>query len=215
MKTAYYFKSMIAALLLISTMSALAGDQLENAIAELQHGWAKVLYQTPQTQKEVTYQDLVAQAKLAVTNFPGRVEPMVWEAIILSSYAGFVNGLGSLGNLQTAKELLLSAEQMDPTAMGGMIPMVLGVIHYKAPHWPISFGENGKARTNLEAALQYDPDGIDSNFYYGEFLVQQREFDNARTHLEKALAAAPRPGREDADEGRKAEIGQLLKDINR
>ena len=213
MKTANYIKSIIATMLLICTMPALAGDEMENAIDELQHGWAKVLYQTPQTQKEVTYQNLVAEAKQSVTNFPGRVEPMVWEAIILSSYAGFANGLGSLGNLQTAKELLLSAEQMDSTAMGGTIPMVLGIIHYKAPHWPISFGENGKARAYLEAALRYDPDGIDTNFYYGEFLMQQREYDNAKIYLEKALAAAPRPGREDADSGRKAEIRQMLGSI--
>ena len=213
MKTANYFKSIIAVMLLFWTMLALADDDMESAIAELQHGWARVLYQTPRNQKEVTYQELVAKAHQATINFQGHVEPMVWEAIILSSYAGFINGLGSLRNLQTAKELLLSAEQIDPTAMDGTIPMVLGVIHYKAPHWPVSFGESGKARAYLETALQYDPDGIDPNFYYGEFLLKQGDHATARIYLEKALVAAPRAGREDADSGRTAEISQMLQDI--
>lgn len=213
MKITNYCKRFAGVMLLFWMMPALAGDDVESAVADLQHGWAKVLYQIPQNQKEKSYRELAAKAHQMTTNFPGRVETIVWEAIVLSSYAEFQNGLGALGKLKTAKELLLSAEKINPLAMDGAIPMVLGVIHYKAPGWPISFGDNRKARAYLETALKINPEGIDPNFYYGEFLMQQRETTQAKIHLEKALAALPRLGREDADSGRKDEIRQRLQSI--
>lgn len=204
----------MVAMLLLWFKPALAGDDVESSISELQHGWARVLYQTPTNQKEATYQELAAQAHQVTLRFPGRAEPVVWEAIVLSSYADFQNGLGSLGKLKSAKALLLSAGQMNSGSMDGIIPTVLGVLYYKAPGWPLSFGDERKARECLEAALKINPDGIDANFYYGDFLMRQREYAKARVYLAKALAAPPRPGREDADSGRKAEIRHMLHQIS-
>ncbi len=74
------------------------------------------------------------------------------------------------------------------------------------PGWPIGFGDKKKARAYLEKALQINPDGIDPNYFYADFLTEQGEYEKALQYFEKALAAPPRPGREDADAGRRQEI---------
>ncbi|WP_434339991.1 hypothetical protein [Motilimonas cestriensis] len=58
--------------------------------------------------------------------------------------------------------------------------------------------------------MQLNPNGIDSNFFYGDFLIQQKKKQEAKKVLQQALKAAPRPGREVADKGRKDEIYRLL-----
>jgi hypothetical protein len=44
----------------------------------------------------------------------------------------------------------------------------------------------------------------------GDYLLEQGEQAKAREYLEKALAAPARTGREDADQGRRAEVQQAL-----
>jgi tetratricopeptide (TPR) repeat protein len=204
----------IAAVVLLAWLpSAWPADGMQDAIAELQHGWTKVLYQSPADKKDATYRELSSRAQHVVEQFPGQVEPMIWEAIVLSSYAEYQNGLGALGKLKKARALLLAAQEKDTAALNATIPMVLGVIHYKAPGWPLSFGDKRKAREYLQAALRINPEGIDENFYYGDFLLRQDNPVNARIYLQKALDAAPRAGREDADHGRRSEIEQLLQSM--
>jgi Tfp pilus assembly protein PilF len=63
---------------------------------------------------------------------------------------------------------------------------------------------------HLQKGLSINPDGIDPNFFYGEFLFDEREYQQALDHLQKALNAPPRPGRELADEGRREEVRDLI-----
>jgi Tfp pilus assembly protein PilF len=79
-------------------------------------------------------------------------------------------------------------------------------LHYKVPGWPLGFGDKKKARAYLEKALQINPNGIDPNYFYADFLRERGEYEQAIQHYEKALAAPARPGREDADAGRRQEI---------
>jgi Tfp pilus assembly protein PilF len=58
----------------------------------------------------------------------------------------------------------------------------------------------------VKRALSIDPQGIDSNYFYGDFLLRQKRYDDARKHLLLAQHAAPRPGREVADAGRQREL---------
>jgi cytochrome c-type biogenesis protein CcmH/NrfG len=78
------------------------------------------------------------------------------------------------------------------------------------PGWPVGFGDDKKAREMLLKGLGYNPEGIDSNFFYGDYLLEQKEYQQAIVVLEKALQAAPRPGRESADAGRKTEIAAAM-----
>jgi cytochrome c-type biogenesis protein CcmH/NrfG len=63
--------------------------------------------------------------------------------------------------------------------------------------------------------LQLNPTGIDSLYFWGDHLYRQKRYAEARTALQNALQAEPRPGRETADAGRRKEIAALLMDINK
>ena len=54
-------------------------------------------------------------------------------------------------------------------AFSGSAYTSLGTLYFKAPSWPISFGDDKKAEVMLKQALAINPDGIDSNFFYAEF----------------------------------------------
>lgn len=185
-------------------------DSVSDSIAELQHGWAKAYYQIPEKQKEAAFKELAAKAHQVTTANPGRAEPMVWEAIILSSYAKFAGGLGALDKAKAAHDLLEHAEKIQPDVLDGSIYTSMGSLYYKVPRWPIGFGDKKKAREYLEKAVKLNPDGIDPNYFYGDFLLEQGEYAKAREYLEKALSAPARLGREDADQGRRAEVQQSL-----
>ena len=45
--------------------------------------------------------------------------------------------------------------------------------------------------------------------------MDRERYDEARTHLETALKAAPRPGRELADSGRRKEITAMLEKLEK
>jgi tetratricopeptide (TPR) repeat protein len=129
---------------------------------------------------------------------------------VLSTYAGASGGLGALGLVRQAREKLEAAEKISPDVLDGSIYTSLGSLYYKVPGWPLSFGDDNRAREYLLRALEINPDGIDPNYFYGEFLAEQGEDQEARRYLERALNAPPRPDRPLADQGRRDEIRTLL-----
>ncbi|MGQ0620223.1 MAG: tetratricopeptide repeat protein [Panacagrimonas sp.] len=185
-------------------------DVLSDDVIALQHGWARAYYSVPEKQKDAEFTRLDTSAAEAVKRNAGRAEPLVWQAIILSSHAKFAGGLGALGMIKQARTLLETAEKIDPSVLDGSIYTSLGSLYAKSPGWPLAFGDKKKARIYLEQALAINPDGIDPNYFYGELLLAQDDEAGARKHLDKALHAPPRPGREDADAGRRAEIAALV-----
>jgi tetratricopeptide (TPR) repeat protein len=189
--------------------AAAGADPLNDAIVELQHEWAKGYYSTPEKQQKSYFAALQAKAHQVTEKFPGRAEPLIWEGIITSTHAKYQSIFSAGGTAKAARDLLLAAEKIDPNALDGSALTSLGSLYYKVPRFG-SFGDHDKARDYLERALRVNPDGIDPNFFYGEFLLERGEKNKAAEYLKKALAAPPRPGREDADEGRRAEIRQTL-----
>ena len=190
-----------------------AGASLDEAIGEVAHHWAKVYYSTPDKEKSAAFEKLSVEADQVRLAHPGKAEPMIWEAIVLSSAAKADGGLGALGKVKQARDLLLSAEKIDPTALNGSVYNSLGSLYAKVPGWPIAFGDKDKARAYLEKALTINPKGIDPNYFYGDLLADQGEYAKAVEHLKRALEAPARPGREDADAGRRGEINRLLQSI--
>jgi tetratricopeptide (TPR) repeat protein len=182
---------------------------MSDAIVELQHAWAKGYYSTPEKQQDDYFEALQARAHQVTAKFPGRAEPLIWEGIITSTHAKYQSVFSAGGTAKAARDLLLAAEKIDANALEGSALTSLGSLYYKVPRFG-SFGDYDKAREYLERALKVNPAGIDQNFFYGEFLGERGEKVRAIEYLKKALAAPARPGRDDADSGRRAEIQQLL-----
>jgi tetratricopeptide (TPR) repeat protein len=112
--------------------------------------------------------------------------------------------------VKQAKKALEQALALDAEALEGSAYTSLGSLYYQVPGWPIGFGDDDKARELLQKALALNPDGIDPNFFLGDFLYRKGDYEAARQVLEKALKARPRPERPLADEGRRKEIQALL-----
>ena len=183
---------------------------VDDAVVELQHDWEAIRYQTPAAEREKRFEALAAKARKVSETYPGRAEPLVWEGIIVSSWAGERGGLGALGLVKQAKALYEAAIAIDGNVLDGSAYNSLGVLFYKVPGWPVGFGDKAKAKELLQKALALNPKGIDPNFFYGEYLVEVRQPDQAVAYLERALQAPPRPGRQVADSGRRDEARQLL-----
>ncbi len=198
-------------LLLAGTALASADPAMDAKIAELQAGWAHVKYEVKGEDAQLAgMEGLANQARTVTSAYPDKAEPLIWEAIILSSEAGVKGGMGALSLVKEAKTKLEAAEKIDPTALDGSVNTSLGSLYYQVPGFPIGFGSDKKAKAYLEKALAQNPDGIDPNYFYGDFLFRQGEYAQARDVLNHALAAAPRPGREVADAGRREEIQAVL-----
>jgi tetratricopeptide (TPR) repeat protein len=186
---------------------------VDDAVAELQRDWEVVRYQTPAAEREKRFESLSAKAHKVTETYPGRSEPLIWEGIIVSSWAGEKGGVGALGLVKQAKADYEQAIQIDAKALDGSAYNSLGVLYYKVPGWPLGFGDKSKARELLQKALAINSNGIDPNFFYAEYLVETKKADEAVPYLEKALNAPPRPGRQIADAGRREEARALLAKI--
>jgi tetratricopeptide (TPR) repeat protein len=192
----------------VFSLSALAG--LDEDVAALQREWAEIKYQRPAAEQEKAFAALTKTADAVRGRHAGRAEPQIWYGIIAASYAGARGGLGALSLAKDAKKAFEQALEIDPKALDGSAYTSLGSLYYQVPGWPIGFGNDDKARELLEKALALNPDGIDSNYFLGDFLYRKGDYAGAREALQKALKAPPRPGRALADEGRRKEIQSLL-----
>jgi tetratricopeptide (TPR) repeat protein len=204
------------ALALILTALAVSGTALADFDADLlaiQTRWAGANYSPAGDAKEAAFDKLMADAAAFTARNPGRAEPLIWEGIVLSTAAGVKGGLGALGLAKDSRAKLEAALKIDPKALQGSAYTSLGTLYHKVPGFPVGFGSDKKAREYLEKSLAINPDGIDPNYFYGEFLFDEDDYAGARQHLEKALKAPPRPNRQSADEGRRTEIRALLAKI--
>ncbi len=205
--------SIIASFWLMAGVSVLADDALDPAIVELQHEWAKANYNTPANAQEAAFKALSAKASEVADTSPNQAEAKIWHAIILSGYAKVISGWAKLNALKLvdqSKTLLLESIALNPNALHGSAYTSLGSLYYKVPVWPISFGDKDKAKEYLEKSLEMNPKGIDSNYFYADFLYEQGRYARAVEYYERAIAAPARPGREDADQGRRKEAKEGL-----
>jgi len=151
-------------------------------LTAIQQAWDHANYETPAGDaREAAFAALADRAAKFTAVNPKRAEALIWEGIVLSSYAGAKGGLGALKLAKQAREKLRSALAIAPDALHGSAYTSLGTLYYKVPGFPLGFGDSDEARSNLQ----------------------------------KALEAAPRPSREVADKGRRQEVATLLEKVRR
>jgi len=194
---------------------ALPGFAGASSVDQLRNDWAHVQYEVPEATRLQAMSRLKEAADSTMAMEPGNAGVLIWDAIITSSVAGLKGGLGALPLAKEARARLEQAEKIQPGALDGSALTSLGALYYQVPGWPIGFGNDDKARASLQAALKIDPDSIDANYFYADFLLTQGDRAGARLAAERALSAPPRPDREVADSGRRAEAKALIARIRK
>lgn len=205
-------KVLVASAIILFSSTYVLADAIED-VTQLQANWAVANYSLKDDAQKNAFEVLLKQAETAVMANTESVDVLIWQGVIKASYAGIKGGLSALSLVKSAKVDFEKALTMDEMALQGSSYTNLGVLYYKVPGWPIGFGDDGKAKKYLDKALTIDSAGIENNYFYADYLIDQREYAQAESYLLKAQHAAVRPNRPIADKGRQAEITSALQGV--
>ncbi|MCJ2186877.1 tetratricopeptide repeat protein [Novosphingobium beihaiensis] len=201
----------VLAPVLVAAMPAMALADMASDVKAVNDGWAHISYEVKGSSTQTKALDKLAkQAAAVVARYPGKAEPLVWQGIIVSEQANRANFFHKLGLATKARKILEKAYAIDPKAADGGGAMSLGVLYFKVPGSPLAWGDDDKAGKLLKQALAEDPNGLDANYFYGDYLLEQGDKAGAKAHLQKALRAPHDPGRPVWDAGRRREVRALL-----
>jgi tetratricopeptide (TPR) repeat protein len=196
---------------LVAAMPITAVADMASDVKALNDGWAHIAYEIKGSSTQTKALDQLArQAAGLVARYPGQAEPLLWQGIVVSEQANRANIFHKLGLATKARDLIARAYAIDPKAADGGAALTLGVLYYKVPGSPIGWGDDEKAQKLLKQALALDPDGLDSNYFYADYLLDQGNKAEARSYLQKALKAPHDPHRPVWDAGRRREVTALL-----
>lgn len=186
-------------------------SQMTTELHRIESEWARIAYQVNDAgEQEKQMHALASQAANLAALYPGRAEPLIWQGIVVSSEAKYAGGIGALGLAKDARNLFEKAGRIDYRAVDGAVPTSLGALYYKVPGFPLSFGDNARARRYLEDGLKISPNGLDANYFYADFLFGVGEYKRADEVLKHALGVSRDSERPIWDAGRRAEIRTLL-----
>ena len=199
-------------------LSILASAFVSNALVaqdaselfHIQQRWAEVTYQLEGKTQLSAFEQLVAEVEELSNSEPDSAEAWIWSGIVKSTFAGAKGGLGALGLAKAAKVDLERAMAIDADALEGSSYSTLGTLYHSVPRWPVGFGDQDKAEELLRKSVALNPTGIDNNYFYGTYLLDEKRYEEAEKYLNQAKQAPPRPGRPVADAGRQREIDEAL-----
>jgi tetratricopeptide (TPR) repeat protein len=186
---------------------------MEDEVGQVRQQWEHIKYELPAAEQERALETLLKQAQKVAGQYPGSAEAAIWHGIVEATYAGAKGGLGALSAAKNARKSFEQALALDPKALHGSAYTSLGSLYYQVPGWPIGFGDDKKARELLQKGLALNPDGIDPNYFYADYLYRTGDHVAAEAALVRALQAPSRPGRQLADEGRRKEARELLQRV--
>ncbi len=204
----------VLAALIAMALPAAASAGMPEDVKFINDNWARISYQMNGSSHQTAALDQLArQADQVVARYPGQADPLLWQGIVVSEQANRANFFHKLGLATRARDILARAYALNPRAGNGGAAMSLGVLYYKVPGSPIGFGDSARARQLLQQALALDPNGLDANYFWGDYLYDQGDKVGSKAALLKALRAAHDPSRTVWDAGRRREVQALLAKI--
>lgn len=176
----------------------------------LQQRWAKVNYTMTGDEQITAFTSLVSRANELVLSEPKNAGYWAWLGICQSTSAAAIGGTDALSLAKKAKASFEKSLKLDGDALEGVATFSLGTLYHKVPGWPLSFGSDKEAKKLLSKAVERHPFSIDTNFFYGEFLFNDGDSEDAKAYLLRAKQAPPRADRPIADKYRRIAIDELL-----
>jgi tetratricopeptide (TPR) repeat protein len=171
--------------------SSFARAAYEDDLHTLQERWAAARYQSSGDEQKKQFEALIKDADALAAKNSDRADIYIWAAVIRGSLAEAANNLSALGTVKEARANLEKSLAMDPKADEGYAYGVLGLMYSKVPGWPVAFGDKKKAKELLLKGLEVAPDGMNTNYFYAQFLFEQDEFKQAQLYIDKAAKAKP------------------------
>lgn len=206
-------KLIFVVLLLLSTQCL--AESLEDSLKNIEAEWASIYYSFPKSKQEPAFARLLDKTANLAWQYPNAAEPLFWQAVVKATYADHQDAFSALSAINEARDLLIKAIKINPETMSGSAYVTLGTLYYMVPKWPVSFGDDDAAKQMLETALKINPDSIDANYFYGEFLMLHNKPNDAATYFEKATAIPARAEQLYADNQLKAEAKLALKNTQK
>lgn len=203
-------KKLIFVVLLLLSTQCLA-ESLKDSLTNIEAEWASIYYGAPKSEQGAAFVQLLDKTANLSKQYPNAAEPIFWQALVKATYADHQDAFSALGAIHEARDLLVKAIKINPEAMNGSAYVTLGTLYSMVPVWPIAFGDDDTAKQMLETALKINPDGIDANYFYGEFLLLHNKPKDAALYFERAAAAPVRIEQPYADNQLKAEARLALK----
>lgn len=195
----------------VALLWALPQAKADDATRAIENRWSEIRYTMKGNREQLAaLQDLRAQTQALIDQRPSNSEALLWHAMTLLLEADTHHSVASLGLAKEARDLLEAAAQNDTGVVSSMIHTALGALYNEIPGWPIGFHDDGKARAHFAKALEANRDGMDANYFYGDYLVQKHKYAEALPYLEKALAVPVRPDHERYDSGLRTEVEEAL-----
>ena len=205
-------KTTFVALLLLSPQSF--AESLNDSLQRIESEWASIYYSTPKQKQGPAYSELLDKTIHLSRQHPNKAEPIIWEAIVKATNADHQDAVSALESIHDARDLLLKAIEINPQAMDGSAYVTLGTLYYMAPKWPIGFGDEETAQKMLQTALKINPNGIESNYFYGDFLLSNNNFNEAEKYFKRAIAIPARAEQFYADNQLKEQARIALKNTH-
>jgi len=202
-------KTTFVALLLLS--SQCLAENLNDSLQSIESEWASIYYRMPKQKRGPEYCRLLDKTITLSRQHPKNAEPIIWEAIVKATNADHQDAVSALKAIHEARDLLHKAIVINPQAMSGSAYVTLGTLYYMAPKWPIGFGDEATAEKMLQTALKINPNGIDSNYFYGDFLLSNNRLNEAEKYFKRAIAVPARTEQAYADNQLKEDAKRALK----
>jgi tetratricopeptide (TPR) repeat protein len=192
----YYTSSMkkliFVVFLLLFAPGAYA-DAMQDSVSKIEANWVNTSEAEFTPARKNIFLQLADDISDVVLAFPRQAEPLILQSAILLTMAEDASSFVALGLVKQAKNLLAKAIDINPEARDGSALVTMGILYYKVPGWPVAFGDDDQAETYLLKALDVNPNGVTSNYFYAEFLLEQGKDDQAVSYLNKAIGATLDP----------------------
>ncbi|UYF98651.1 MULTISPECIES: TRAP transporter TatT component family protein [unclassified Halomonas] len=191
-------------------LSPLAASAYQDELFSLKNRWEHTVTELPANQRQGTLEALSDEAEALASQNPNEADVLVWQGIILASYARERGGLGALASAKEARAVLERAIELDPQGSNASAYVTLGALYDRAPGRPLGFGNSDTAERMFQRALEIRPNGIDVNFYYAAFLKEEGDIQGAREYATRAVEGTARENRQLSDEALRREAQAFL-----
>lgn len=212
MRTASVFAAALMAVTTAALTTAQAADPvLEAELASVRNEFDAAYFATTQkSARKSAFETLIDHAAALSARYPASADAAAWEGIVLSTYAGEVSAMSAMKYAKAARSALQRAEAIDGQALEGGLYASLGTLYSKVPGGFVGFGDDTLAAEYFAKAMEVDATALETNFFYGEFLVDQGKYAEAVPVLEQALTSPTIADRPLMDQTRRAEASKLL-----